>query len=101
MRTKVQAWLTLTPEAHWARTRNAVIRHSLRHALLFALGCAILCFDLWQAVRATTVLGVIVGLANTAFMAAFVWYLWRVRQDAHLSDPPSWWRPRPRVPPRS
>src|SRR2546425_5565648 len=43
LRTKVQAWLT--PEAQWARARNGVIRHPLRHVLLLALSCGSLCIS--------------------------------------------------------
>lgn len=110
MRARIAAWLT--PEAKWARARTGVLRHPRRHALLLAGGCLILCINLWQAIRATSVMNVILNLGNAVVVAALAWYFWRIRQDAHLSEPPSWWRwlneppwwrgrPGPEVPPRS
>ena len=89
LRTKIAAWLA--PEATWARARRLPMRHPWVHLFLLVFWSGETCFCVWQAVVASSLLGVIGNLGCAAVSAIVVWYLWLVRRDAHLGEPPSWW----------
>lgn len=52
--------------------------------------CVGLCISVGQTVVASSLWDAISGLVNVAIAALAIRYLWRVRRDAHLDDPPSY-----------